>query len=1160
MPTFDKRARYPGGQTRVAIPTLSGGVGRQAPTKRAVNEAENLDNVLVTLERSVEKRPPTNFIKRYSNSNLSILDPLVTDSSLNLNDQTINADYGFFWFQIAETQRYLVAINYQGSSDDYMQVFKVTKDGFYECTIESGVLAQHYDYFTYGNGTSTFRDSISSITIGPQMLINNSNVYAGYTSLLHTFAAGETLDGNPTTEGDTAWCKVGLDGEFIIDGSDYTTDIKGRKLVYFTTTPVDPEGQATIYVDGKFYIRNDQVFMEVPRGTDLEDWLYRKQDVSGTLNFTEAVDNGGPHSNPNEDLFSIDTESLPDSFEPFGVTRIDVFDDYTHTGAAAGHYVKFTFDNQEGRDKAAQFTKFYIGGNPLLVSDAISTDNGPSPTEWYLTWSHSQSVTATVADTRLTTVTLAVYDAFNAAGGGGSSGALPFNISYRFYGTYKDVASIPESLQYVVEDYAGGDFILLDNAVLIFSCLNDGTATTDIPATAIEAGLEAAHFTLRSDDDGGALAQYIPVEDWRYPDSNRRYLGNKLSDFSQFKFPPRSDEDVLDNDGTDALSYPNINAKADPWPDPYEIFNLPPVNMENLVGETLESLYDDLATGGTGKIYYIENSYAGEVPGYYIVKDVENSPYVRLIRTPVEYSVFDADRFPKILKIKQFNSGIEEFTIQNMELEPRRSGNLKTNPGPEAFKEGIQRRIKSMAFFRDRLFFSADDTVFSSRTGDFSDFWAENPGIVADTDPIDVRLSTNKYAEVESMTPFASSLFINTGSDTQFTLQGSENNITPFTAEISPTAFYSTSPLVDPVLLGSQIYFFAPYRAYVYFNDSTVTVNQAIEVSLTCPNYLPANYGDITVVPGYDTLCMIDADNPKFLYMYTNRYRGAEVAQNAFFRYIYDADVATITSYDNDIYMVSRHYYPAEATNKYRFFLEYQKFYEDDLSIPRIDHQTSIAESDSTGGSITYDGARDLTIIEFEHYGNPLPDTLYIAYGNALEERAGEVINIGSGLEDDVVFGVQSVNGTLTIQLNGNFTTSSNYRRFIVGSSYTSTIQLSPQYVRDQNQNVVEGVFSMRTLHLQHHNSGSYRIEKSIRGRRDIILEFSPEELDEVNVADPNDVPMPLYEKNGETFSKILGYASETDIFIVSDYPNPLNIAQIEIKGRFTNRTSGFVR
>lgn len=50
------------GFLRVPISSLSGGVGRQVPTKRLSTEAENLDNCLVSLEKSVEKRPPLNKV------------------------------------------------------------------------------------------------------------------------------------------------------------------------------------------------------------------------------------------------------------------------------------------------------------------------------------------------------------------------------------------------------------------------------------------------------------------------------------------------------------------------------------------------------------------------------------------------------------------------------------------------------------------------------------------------------------------------------------------------------------------------------------------------------------------------------------------------------------------------------------------------------------------------------------------------------------------------------------------------------------------------------------------------------------------------------------------------------------------------------------------
>ena len=164
MPTFDKRARYPGNQSRIAIPTLSGGVGRQAPTKRAINEAQNLDNILVTLERSAEKRAGTNFIQRYSDAAFTTLDAASPNSSqLDLHDKSATADYKFFWFQISEDQRYLIAINYKSeasagspTSDElaqYMQIFRVTKDGFLECGLSGHNTADFFKYFTYSSKT-----------------------------------------------------------------------------------------------------------------------------------------------------------------------------------------------------------------------------------------------------------------------------------------------------------------------------------------------------------------------------------------------------------------------------------------------------------------------------------------------------------------------------------------------------------------------------------------------------------------------------------------------------------------------------------------------------------------------------------------------------------------------------------------------------------------------------------------------------------------------------------------------------------------------------------------------------------------------------------------------------------------------------------------------
>ena len=290
------------------------------------------------------------------------------------------------------------------------------------------------------------------------------------------------------------------------------------------------------------------------------------------------------------------------------------------------------------------------------------------------------------------------------------------------------------------------------------------------------------------------------------------------------------------------------------------------------------------------------------------------------------------------------------------------------------------------------------------------------------------------------------------------------------------------------------------------------------------------------------------------------------MTQNAFFRYIYDTDYFAVTSFDNQMYYVTRYTRSVGAERVYSYFLEVQDFYNPDISIPKLDHQLTVKEVDMSvdpaAGQIEYSESTGNTTIVFSKYSNLNPDTLYIGV-NTEDPLSGTAFDLASGLDDGTVVSVGTNNGSgdVTVVLAGDYTTPTQYRTFTIGTKFKMEIQLSPQYQRDEQQNVIEGVLSLRTLHLQHFNTGEYRIEKSVRGRRSIALEYSPQELDELQVesADLNS-PLPIYEKKGESFTKILGYAAETDLFIVSDNATPVNITQIELRGKFTGKTSGFIR
>ena len=104
-------------------------------------------------------------------------------------------------------------------------------------------------------------------------------------------------------------------------------------------------------------------------------------------------------------------------------------------------------------------------------------------------------------------------------------------------------------------------------------------------------------------------------------------------------------------------------------------------------------------------------------------------------------------------------------------------------------------------------------------------------------------------------------------------------------------------------------------------------------------------------------------------------------------------------------------------------------------------------------------------------------------------------------------------------------------------------IQLSEQFLRDDNNNSVSGVLNLRTMVTRHTNTGDYRVVTERRGRPDpLISEFSFNKLDVINGA---------YEEDGEFISKVFGFSDNTKIFIQSDSPSPCNIVQMELKGKF---------
>lgn len=603
--------------------------------------------------------------------------------------------------------------------------------------------------------------------------------------------------------------------------------------------------------------------------------------------------------------------------------------------------------------------------------------------------------------------------------------------------------------------------------------------------------------------DFDRIAEQLPVKDYVYPDPDFLELGTSVPNFSDLSTPPIDSNDP-----------PNF---------------IPDLDSETVVRDMIAALYPNEGNpDGSGRIEYCAESFGGAGAGYYRTVSQER-PYRAKIRTPEKHSLIDQNRMPMALDPTNWR-------FAPVDWDPRTSGDNETNPGPSVFKDHDQNprqvEINAMSFFRGRLFLSSLDTVFSSRLGNFDNFFTADPGSLTASDPIDIPTASNKYTPIQSMTPFSEFLFITTDGDTQYELTGSEDLITPFTAELKATSFYSTSPLVDPLLMGSQVYFFAPKRLYIYFASFVQNINSAVEVTKHCPNYLPRDVFSESVSPAQDSLFFVDRDKKNHLYCYVNRFSGDQVIQNAVFRFILDSStsiVSTVT-FDDELHLVVR---MPDWNGKQRLYLVKADLTPEDYTIPRIDSRFLLDNTDGT--NVSWDPDLDETTFNLPYADPDLDECIvYDGYPDSYWTSL-DILRLEEG--------------TLPTQTNvvvaGNWSDIGG--KFFFGKNFNMSVQLSQQYSRDQDNNIIDGVLSLRTMILAHHNTGDYDVVVHRRGRDPMTSSFhrtQSQELGALEIEEP-------FEINGEFTAKVFGGAAEADIFIQSNYPTPCNIINMELKGRF---------
>lgn len=260
---------------------------------------------------------------------------------------------------------------------------------------------------------------------------------------------------------------------------------------------------------------------------------------------------------------------------------------------------------------------------------------------------------------------------------------------------------------------------------------------------------------------------------------------------------------------------------------------------------------------------------------------------------------FDATTMPHIL----VREGDGSFTFKKATFDKRLCGDPASSPDPSF----VGLKIADVFFHRDRLGVLAGENVVFTKVGEFFNFFRTTVTAVLDNDPVDVGVEHIKVSILKHAVPLNDLILFS--EQTQFKLSAGDL-LTPKTASIKVTTEYDCLPNVRPVGAGDAIFFaqgkgsWAAMREFTV--DNTSNTNDADDVTVAVPKYVPSDVFKIAASTAEDLLVAVAASTPNILYGYKWYYANRQKVQSAWFKFDLGSD-ATILSADfiqSDLYLL----------------------------------------------------------------------------------------------------------------------------------------------------------------------------------------------------------------------------------------------------------------
>jgi hypothetical protein len=399
---------------------------------------------------------------------------------------------------------------------------------------------------------------------------------------------------------------------------------------------------------------------------------------------------------------------------------------------------------------------------------------------------------------------------------------------------------------------------------------------------------------------------------------------------------------------------------------------------------------------------------------------------------------------------KLARTGVNEFTFGEFDWKPRCAGDEVSCSEPSF----VGSSINDLFTFKGRLGFLSGENFICSRPNDQLNFWPAKASKISDSDPIDLSPDSQQVFTLRHAVPFNTS-FILFSDQLQFVVSSGDNLFTVKNITADQTTAFKTSAICKPIPVGPNVYFVTPGGKYSqlreYYVQPDTLVNDAANVTVHVPRYLPKNIISLTSNSAHDIIFALSSDEPKRIYVYKYLWNGEEKVQSSWSFWSFDDEVLGSIVLDNYLYLIMKGTDGATIPTEqvYLAKINIEKDITGDLPFRvHLDKMVEItgmynAETKKTVWTLPYnDGNTDFVVVE-SNKGNRILNTVKTSPN--------------------------------TIEAPGNYSSTSCF----VGKNYTKRYRLSEWYMFNSNTNAVilDGKLQHKEITFAYTGTGYFRVE-----------------------------------------------------------------------------------